>query len=134
MEYWPLFDTLANYGHIINNLLIVLTAIFYNVSFFLCFNICCVCFLYAVAIVRLNSRAEHDFKASGLLHQTSLKVANILTKQYKVGAFYEYLRIRKTVWKVQLVVLVLACCIGFPTTLLSLLRNKLEYEDAGYHA
>jgi hypothetical protein len=80
MDYWPLFDILANYGHVVSNLLIVATAIFYNVSFFLCFNIICVCVFYSTAILRLNRRAEHDFQASGLLHQTSLKVAGILTK------------------------------------------------------
>jgi hypothetical protein len=28
---------------------------------------------------------------------------------------------------------VVACCLGFPSTLLSLLRSKLEFEDAVYH-
>lgn len=28
---------------------------------------------------------------------------------------------------------VFACCIGFPSTLLSLLRSKLQFEDPNYH-
>jgi hypothetical protein len=56
-----------------------------------------------------------------------------LTKQHKTVAFYEFLSIKNTLWKTKLIVLVIACCIGFPSTLLSLLRNKLHYEDAVYH-
>ena len=29
--------------------------------------------------------------------------------------------------------LVIACCLGFPTTILSLLRNKLQTEDPVFH-
>ena len=129
MDYWPLFDIIAQYGHIINNLLTVLTAVFFNVSFFLWFNVICVCIFYSLTIIKLNKKAEHDFRASGLLHQTSLKVANILTKQYKIGGFQESLKLRKILWRIQLVMVVVACCLGFPSTLLSLLRSKLEFED-----
>ena len=100
IDYWPIFDVAANYGHILNNLLTVLTAVYFNVSFFLWFNVICVCFFYSVTILKLNKKAEHDFKASGLLHQTSLKVANILTKQYKIGAFQESLKVRKILWRI----------------------------------
>jgi hypothetical protein len=111
----------------------VVLAIFYNVSFFMLFNICCVCFYYTIASVRLYKRAVKSFETSGLLNQTDLKISNMLTKKYKIGAFYEFLTIRETMWKIQFAVLVIACCIGFPTTLLQLLRKKLAFEDRAYH-
>ena len=66
MDWWPLFDFLAQYGHIFSNLTIVILAIFYNVSFFMLFNICCVCFYYTIASVRLYNRAVKSFETSGL--------------------------------------------------------------------
>jgi hypothetical protein len=68
MDYWPIFDTMAIYGHILSNAMIVLTAIFFNVSFLMCFNVLCVCLYYSLATVRLNKRAEESFQASGILN------------------------------------------------------------------
>jgi len=53
MDWWPTFDILASYGHILNNFIVVWLAINFNVSLYMGFNIVCVCAFYAIAIVRL---------------------------------------------------------------------------------
>jgi hypothetical protein len=86
MDYWPLFDIMASYGHILNNLIIVIIAINYNVSFFMCFNIGCVCLFYSVASWRMNNSAMRCYQESGLQDQTDLKIAKMITKNYKMSA------------------------------------------------
>jgi hypothetical protein len=54
-------------------------------------------------------------------------MAKMITKRFKVGAFYEFLQIRHNIWKIQFTVLILALCIGFPSTVLSKIRRKLEF-------
>ena len=53
----------------------------------------------------------------------------MITKRYKIGSFYEYLNVRKLVWNIQFIVLVLALVIGFPSTILTKIRDKLEYDE-----
>lgn len=134
MKYWPIFDFLASYGHILNNFVIVWIGIYYNVSFFMLFNIACVCIYYAVATIRLNRRALESYSQSGIQSQTDLKIARMVTKEYKISAFYEFLKIRHQLWKVQSGVLLVACSLGFITTLLSKLRIKLNTQDPIYHS
>jgi len=57
-------------------------------------------------------------------------MANMITKRYKIGAFYEFLQIRKTLWKLQFTCLIIALILGFPTTILEKIRAKLAYADA----
>ena len=45
-------------------------------------------------------------------------MANMITKRYKIAAHYEFLTIRKGIWLVQFAFLILALCIGFPTTVI----------------
>jgi len=45
-------------------------------------------------------------------------MANMITKRYKIAAHYEFLTIRKAIWKWQFAMLILALCIGFPTTVI----------------
>jgi hypothetical protein len=42
IDWWPIMDNIAIYSHIFSNLIIVVIAINYSVSFFMFFNICCV--------------------------------------------------------------------------------------------
>jgi len=66
MDYWAFFDTLAQYGHIFNNFIIVIIAIEFHVTFFMAFNICCVCLLYTLSTLRLSKRAYNNYIHSGL--------------------------------------------------------------------
>jgi hypothetical protein len=100
MKYWPLFDFLASYGHLLNNFIIVYIGIYYNVSLFMAFNISCVCIYYALATIRLSKRAMESYKQSGIQSQTDLKIAKMITKQYKIEASYDFLRIRHVLWKI----------------------------------
>jgi hypothetical protein len=54
-------------------------------------------------------------------------MAKMITKRFKVGAFYEFLKIRHTLWKIQFSILIIALCVGFPSTILSKIRRKLEF-------
>lgn len=66
MDYWPLFDSIAKYGHIILSLIIVKIAIDLNVSIFMAFNIACVCSYYLIATYRLSKKAARIYRLSGL--------------------------------------------------------------------
>ena len=125
MDWWPFFDICASYGHLVNNFVVVWLAINYSVSAFMAFNVICVCAFYTLATMRLQQRATTDFLLSGLLGQTDLGTANAITRQYKIGAFYEFLQVRRTMWRVQIVALVIAAVLGFPSTLLVQYREKL---------
>mmetsp|Transcript_34734 Transcript_34734/g.53326 ORF Transcript_34734/g.53326 Transcript_34734/m.53326 type:complete len:565 (-) Transcript_34734:5263-6957(-) len=129
MDYWPLFDFLASYGHILNNFIIVVVAVYMRVSLYSCLNVFCVCIYYALATFKLNRRSHQYYDLAGLQSQTDLKIANMITKRFKIGAFYEFLRIRHILWKFQFGALVLVSCLGFPSTLLALVRHKLIFKD-----
>lgn len=130
MSWWPVLDFLAQYGHLLHNFIIVWLAINYNVSIYMCFNLCCVCYLYTRAVYRLQKRAVESHKLSGLQSQTDLNIAAMVTKRYKIGAFYEFLDVRSRLWKLQFQILVVAACFGFGSSLISELRSK--YADPEY--
>jgi len=115
MDWWPWFDIIASYGNIIFNLITVKIAIYLQVSIFMTFNIFCMCSYYIVTTYKLNKRAMRYFRLSGLQTQTDLNTANIITKQFKTGAFYESLKIRTLIWRIQIVVVGLCATIGYPT-------------------
>ena len=56
-------------------------------------------------------------------------MVRIVTKKYRVGAQFEFLRIRSKLWKVQAAVLVIAAVISFPSTMLARARDKLAMMD-----
>lgn len=94
VDYWPIFDQIALYGHFFPNFIVVICAIHFNVSFFMGFNIACICTFYTVSILRLQARAAKNFRLSGMLQQTDLNNACATTKQFKIGGFYEFLTAR----------------------------------------
>ena len=53
MDWWPFFDFLAMYGHILHNLLIVVLSINVSVSIFMCLNLIGVVCFYTIATFRL---------------------------------------------------------------------------------
>lgn len=53
MDYWPIIDYFATYGHFVNNFIIVVISIYWNVSVFMFLNLCCVCIFYMVATFKL---------------------------------------------------------------------------------
>ena len=57
MDWWPFFDWLATYGHLFNNSIIVIVAIYHSISLYMLFHMVCVCTFYALATIRLNRRA-----------------------------------------------------------------------------
>jgi hypothetical protein len=75
MHWWPYIDFVATYGHFFNNLTIIYVAINFSVSFFMCFNVTCVCCFYCLATHRLNKMAEQNYINSGLQSQCDLKMA-----------------------------------------------------------
>ena len=119
-----MYDTLASYGHFVNNFLIVYISVYYNVSMFMCINVFCVCLNYAQCAYKINQIARAFFKESGIQNQVDLKMANMITKKFKVKSSFEYLKIRQRIWKFQMYLLVIVSIIGFPTTLVQKIRRK----------
>ena len=66
IDWWPFFDTLATYGHLVSNSIIVGTAIYFSVSGLMLVNVLCVCTYYALATTRLHNRALSNHRDSGL--------------------------------------------------------------------
>ena len=66
MNLWPVFDTFALYGHLINNAVIVYLALYVNISGFMCFNIICMCCFYSFSTFKLNQRADKNARDSGV--------------------------------------------------------------------
>ena len=66
MNQWPILDTFAQYGHLINNGCIVYAGIFISVSVLTCFQIGCVCFLYCASTLKINWAARKGIKGSGI--------------------------------------------------------------------
>lgn len=130
MDWWPVFDTIAIYGHLVHNLLIVVLAINWNVSLFMLLNLSTVCIFYMLATYRLQRRASEISKQYGLQSQCDLSYANMATKAYKRVSNFEFLKIRAAVWKFQFGLLVVAACIGFPSTILYRARSKLVDDPA----
>ena len=126
MKWWPYIDTLATYGHLFNNFTIVYVAINYGVNLYMCFNVCCVCLFYCVATVRLNKKANENYTCSGLQSQCDIKMAQIITKRYKSESFEVFLRLRRTFWKIQFSVLLVAIWVSFPTSILLNIRGQFQ--------
>lgn len=125
MSWWPYIDFIATYGHIFNNLTIIYVAINYSVSFFMIFNVTCVCMFYCLATHRLNKKAEQNFINSGLQNQCDLKMAQIITKKYKSESFQVFIKLRRDFWRVQFVVLIVLVWISFPTSIILQIREQL---------
>lgn len=51
-------------------------------------------------------------------------MASLVSKKYQRAAHYSFGKIRKTVWKCQLFLLVIVCILGYPTSLLATEREK----------
>ena len=129
MDWWPFFDWLATYGHLLNNSIFVVVAIYHNVSLYMLFHMVCVCTFYALATVKLNRRALQNFHESGLQSQVDLKMASMITKDYKIGSFFEFLQLRNRIWAFQFNVMLVVACLGFPTTMLQKYRQQIVAED-----
>lgn len=99
LDWWPYVDTLASYGHFFTNALVVLVAIFSQVSIFMCINVAFVCYYYCVSTVRISRKARENFKESGLLSQADLKLAGMITKRYNTQVYFEFMTLRQNVWK-----------------------------------
>ena len=61
MDWWPFYDWLATYGHIFNNSIVIIVAIFHNISVYMLFHVMCVCIFYALTALKLNNRAYRNY-------------------------------------------------------------------------
>lgn len=130
MKYWPLFDWIASYGHIVSNLLIVYTAIYLSNSFYNCFNILCVSMFYLLSAQIVHNQSHKNFDRAGLQTQCDVKMAGLVTKRYKNESFYTFLDVRMKIWNIQFVVLTIVVIASFPMVLLDTVRQKLIDDDA----
>ena len=110
-----------------HNLVIVYIAINLNVSVLMLLYLSTVCIFYMSSIYRVQKRARALSQEFGIQSQCDLAYANLATKEYKTIASAEFLAVRSTMWKLQFGLLVVAACIGFPTTLLY--EAKLRIDD-----
>lgn len=59
-------------------------------------------------------------------------MAQLITKRYKNFAFYEIINLRLQVWNIQFIVLIAVLIIGFPSTLIGRLSEKLDTTSPDY--
>lgn len=57
----------------------------------------------------------------------------MITKNYKIGSFFEFLQLRDRIWKWQFNVMLIVACLGFPTTVLQKYRQQLVADDPTAH-
>ena len=60
MKWWPTLDIIATYGHLFSNGIMVYIAVNWSVSFFMCFNIICICLFYFMITQKLNKIAKEN--------------------------------------------------------------------------
>jgi hypothetical protein len=72
MNWWPIFDFLATYGHFINGFITVYLALKFTVSLFMLLNLIGVCVFYVVATYSLASGAKKTSQLFGLQSQVDL--------------------------------------------------------------
>lgn len=118
MNLWPLFDTFAQYGHLVNNGCIVIASISYSVSLLTFFQICCVCTFYCLTTLRINWAARKGSKGSGVQSQCDIKMVQMITKKYKIDTFNIVINTRRNIARVQFVVLLLFIWLSFPTAII----------------
>jgi len=60
MGWWSTLDIIATYGHGVSNGLIIYIAINWSVSFFMAFNVICICLFYYKLTSNLNKEATRN--------------------------------------------------------------------------
>jgi hypothetical protein len=106
----------------------VYIAIYYNVNAVMCFNIFCMVFFYLVGTYRLQKKALENRNSSGLLSQCDLLFAKMITKKYKIDSFKIFLGLREFIWNIQFFANIIFICIGFPTSILFQIKDKLKHD------
>jgi len=48
-------DFICIYGHFVNNIIIIMIAIYYNVNFVMFINLVCMCAFYLVTTIQINN-------------------------------------------------------------------------------
>lgn len=66
IDWWPIFDIFATYGHVLSNGIIVYIAVNLSVNFYMTLNILCICSFYGLITSRIHLRASENVKRSGL--------------------------------------------------------------------
>jgi len=66
MNWWPVYDFIAMYGHLFSFSIVTVMAVHFHVTFFMGFNVLCVCFFYAYTTYRISKKAYDTYQFSGL--------------------------------------------------------------------
>jgi hypothetical protein len=66
MDYWPVADFFATYGHLLTNLIIIIIANCYAINIYTFLNVCLICYMYMKATVKISGVAYNYFRQSGL--------------------------------------------------------------------
>ena len=99
MKWWPALDFLATYGHFATNLVTVIISTCYVVNIYTMLNLCLICYLYVRGTIRISAAAFDYLQQSGLQSQIDCKMASLVSKNYQKAAYYEFLKVRKSVWR-----------------------------------
>lgn len=117
---------MANYSHLVSNLIYIYLAIYWKVTVFSFYLICSICLFYALLTFRIGNVAIEIYKHSGLLEQTDLKMAGIITKKFNQRVQGEFISLRSKFWRWQMNIFVVCVSLGFATTLIYRERDQLN--------
>lgn len=67
LDWWPIFDTIATYSHLLSNMIFIYIAIYYKVTVYSLILITQVCLFYVKVTYKINKRSIEIFEESGLL-------------------------------------------------------------------
>jgi hypothetical protein len=99
IKYWPIMDFICTYCHFVNNIIIILLAVYYNVNVVMFVNIVCMCILYMVTTINANSISNKISLENSLQSQCDLRLASIVSKKYHQEIFKNFLDLRYKIWK-----------------------------------
>jgi hypothetical protein len=72
-----------------------------------------------VATTRLFESSKKNLSESGITDQADLTMGRMVSKKFKIAAFYEFLETRRWIWNLQIFTVLFVMIGGYPTAILS---------------
>lgn len=108
VHWWRVLDVIAKYANIFVSGCYVYVCFYMKVNLFNCFNIFLLISFFFMVTIKVGRKAERIQKISGVQSQCDIQMARMVTRMYKGDAFYEFLAMRKKVWRFMFALLIIA--------------------------
>jgi len=89
----------------------------------LAINVCVLCWFFLAVGNRVGQSARRLRNISGIQTQCDIKMAEMVTKQYKAESWAIFLELRRRIWAAQFIILIITQLIQYPTPLLKQIKD-----------